>query len=304
MGFGPSNFQFGQGGNQQPNYQQQNYIPQRPQWNGGQQWGGNFGRAPSMQQPFSNPLQPAAQGPMHPPTMNPSMTQASPSGLAPPASILGSPTGSMPQGMTGDSAMNQPAVSAGAMPQSNPSQSPAPISTGSVLGGPPQSFARGGSFHAPVMRPSMDPQPKGLVASPVAGRTDRLPVSAKPHSYVIPADVVSGLGQGNTEAGGRILDAMLKQGPYGSAGAKPMGGHGVGIPRAPAMAKGLAAGGSTDEDGVPIIIAGGEYLCDPEIVAALGGGDPEQGHEILDQMVKSIRKQVIEQMKSLPGPVK
>lgn len=158
--------------------------------------------------------------------------------------------------------------------------------------------------HAPQIRTPAQAasHPKGLVASPIAGRTDRLPVNAKPHSYVIPADVVSGLGQGNTMAGGRILDAMLKQGPYGSAGASPMKAHGS-LPKAP-MPKGLAAGGPTDDDGVPIIIAGGEYMIEPEIVAALGGGDPEKGHAVLDKMVKTIRKQVIEQLSKLPGPVK
>jgi hypothetical protein len=125
-------------------------------------------------------------------------------------------------------------------------------------------------------------------------------MNVKPNSYVIPADIVSGLGQGNTMAGGRILDAMLKQGPYGSAAAKPVAGHGVGIPKPPGH---FADGGQT-QDGVPIITAGGEFLVDPETVAAMGGGDPKKGHEILDRMVATIRKQIISQLKKLPGPVK
>lgn len=131
----------------------------------------------------------------------------------------------------------------------------------------------------------------GLIASPVAGRTDRLPMNVKPNSYVIPADVVSGLGQGNTMAGGRILDAMLKNGPHMQAS-----------PAAQTPPAGFADGGAVN--GVPIIVAGGEYRVDPEIVAALGGGDANKGHELLDKMVISIRKQTIKQLKTLPGPVK
>lgn len=120
----------------------------------------------------------------------------------------------------------------------------------------------------------------GLIASPVAGRTDRLPVHAAPDSYIIPADVVSGLGQGNTMAGERILDAMFQ--PYA----------------------GKARGGTVQNSGVPIIVAGGEYAVNPGIVAAIGGGDPKKGHATLDKMVVGIRKQTIKQLSKLPGPVK
>lgn len=130
----------------------------------------------------------------------------------------------------------------------------------------------------------------GLIASPVAGRTDRLPMNVKPNSYVIPADVVSGLGQGNTMAGGRILDAMLKHGPHMKAATAAHGAHH------------FADGG--ESEAAPIIVAGGEYLVHPDVVAALGGGDHEGGHKQLDDMVLKVRKQTIKQLNNLPGPQK
>src|SRR5581483_4165756 len=40
--------------------------------------------------------------------------------------------------------------------------------------------------------------PGGLIESDSAGRTDRVPLAVGTDAHVIPADVVSGLGQGNT----------------------------------------------------------------------------------------------------------
>ena len=55
----------------------------------------------------------------------------------------------------------------------------------------------------------------GLLTSPVAGRTDHLPISPAAGSYVVPADVVSGLGEGNTLAGANIMQRILDTGPMG-----------------------------------------------------------------------------------------
>ena len=55
----------------------------------------------------------------------------------------------------------------------------------------------------------------GLLASPIAGRTDKLAVSPAAGSYVIPADVISGLGEGNTLAGANVMQRMLETGPHG-----------------------------------------------------------------------------------------
>jgi hypothetical protein len=46
-----------------------------------------------------------------------------------------------------------------------------------------------------------------LIHSPVPGRVDRIPMRARTGSYILPADVVSGLGQGNTYAGAKMWGA-------------------------------------------------------------------------------------------------
>lgn len=135
----------------------------------------------------------------------------------------------------------------------------------------------------------------GMINSPVAGRTDRLPMGVKPSSYIVPADVVSGLGQGNSSAGANALSRMFKMGPYGSGMAKPPGAR-----------RGFADGGDVAAPGdaptVPIMAAGGEFVVDPATVASIGGGDIEKGHAILDSMVAQTRKKTIKTLRKLPKP--
>lgn len=182
----------------------------------------------------------------------------------------------------------------------------------------------------------------GLVHSTVAGRTDRLPVSVPAGAYVIPADVVSGLGEGNTLAGAKVLDRMMHSGPFGTtpmtsrgpdrmpgyppAGPeKAMGGEVDGapnlsgqltmppmpMPQAPGIIPGgiappMARGGNADDTGetVPIIIAGGEYVVHPDSVKMVGKGDLTKGHDHLDTFVKNVRSATAKKMQSLPGPKK
>jgi len=135
----------------------------------------------------------------------------------------------------------------------------------------------------PVPPPEgMDVKPHvGPIHSAVAGRTDHLPMHVPSGSYVIPADIISAMGEGNTMAGFRIMNDITKM--YGE------------IPKA------FAGGGMTDEK-VPIVAAGGEYVIAPEIVAALGGGDMDIGHQELDDFVKKMRAKTVKTLKSLPGP--
>jgi hypothetical protein len=55
---------------------------------------------------------------------------------------------------------------------------------------------------------------------------------------------------------------------------------------------------------VDIVAAGGEFIVPPDKVAELGGGDLKRGHDLLDAMVKHIRKTTIKTLKRLPGPKK
>lgn len=145
------------------------------------------------------------------------------------------------------------------------------------------------------------------------GRTDQLPINVGRGSYVIPADVVSGLGQGNSSAGHNVINRMFGTGPYG-VGLARQGGSLMRPPSAPrplsspmgSMGKsglGFAAGGSVG-DAVPIKAAGGEHVLDPDTVAKIGHGDIDVGHKILDSWIKGQRAKLIKTLKTLPGPAK
>jgi hypothetical protein len=144
---------------------------------------------------------------------------------------------------------------------------------------------------------------KGPIHSPVAGRTDHLPMNVESGSYVIPADIISAMGEGNTMAGFKIAKHMFSSHPYFQEAKMPYGmksntpyGGGAG----PYGAK-LAAGGKAP---VEIVAAGGEYVITPQEVEQIGGGDIDHGHEILDHFVTGYRQKTIDTLKKLPGPKK
>jgi hypothetical protein len=122
----------------------------------------------------------------------------------------------------------------------------------------------------------------GAIKAPVAGRTDHLPMHVPSGSYVIPADIVSAIGEGNTEHGFDIIDHMVKER--------------------------MAAGGDVNEadeaNPVAIVAAGGEYVIPPGAVRGFGGGDLDAGHRALDEWVKAERATTIATLKKLPPPKK
>lgn len=125
----------------------------------------------------------------------------------------------------------------------------------------------------------------GPIHSPVAGRTDHLPMHVPAGSYVIPADVVSGYGEGNTMAGFKRLNMTF--------------GHKGGAP------KGRAEGGAAMAgEPVPIVAAGGEYVIHPDVIVQIGGGDMDRGHKELDDFVKASRAKTVKTLQKLPGPKK
>lgn len=141
----------------------------------------------------------------------------------------------------------------------------------------------------------------GPIHSPVAGRTDHLPMHVPSGSYVIPADIISAMGEGNTMAGFKHIRRMFAEVkfsgipydggsmPYGATG----GPYGGSLPH-------KADGG--DVEGVPIVAAGGEYVLSPEEVRYAGDGDMDSGHKALDEFVKRYRSETIKTLKNLPGP--
>jgi len=93
-------------------------------------------------------------------------------------------------------------------------------------------------------------------------------------AFVVPADVVSALGNGSTDAGVRLLNQYLGQ-------AMPIEGEGDGLSDdVPA----------TIEGSQPARVADGEVYVPPEIVAQLGNGDPERGAAMLYVMMDKIRE--------------
>ena len=139
--------------------------------------------------------------------------------------------------------------------------------------------AMGGMSPPKPQTPATSKLHVGPIHSPVAGRTDHLPMHVPSGSYVIPADIVSALGEGNTMAGFRTVKTMFSKAPSGA----------------------YAEGGSVGEP-VAIVAAGGEYVLTPDEVAWAGGGNMDVGHKALDQWVKQTRAETISTLKKLPGP--
>ena len=121
---------------------------------------------------------------------------------------------------------------------------------------------------------------EGPIHSPVSGRTDHLPMHVASGSYVIPADIISAMGEGNTMSGFKQMNQIL-------SGAKA-------IPK--------ADGGPISA--VPIVAAGGEYVVTPHEVLWAGDGDMDRGHAAFDGFVTGMRAKTIKTLKALPGPKK
>ena len=64
-----------------------------------------------------------------------------------------------------------------------------------------QSRAEGGDVNAKIH--------VGPIHSSVAGRTDHLPINVPSGAYVLPADIVSAMGEGNTMAGFQVANEVF-----------------------------------------------------------------------------------------------
>jgi hypothetical protein len=93
-------------------------------------------------------------------------------------------------------------------------------------------------------------------------------------AFVVPADVVSALGNGSTDAGVAVLNEYLGM-------AMPIEGAGDGLSDdIPASIDGEQ----------PARVADGEVYIPAEVVAMLGGGNPDEGSKKLYQMLDRIRE--------------
>jgi hypothetical protein len=164
----------------------------------------------------------------------------------------------------------------------------------------------------------------GMIGGSGGGRTDRLPMVVGAEAHVVPADVMSALGQGNSAHGGPVLEAALGggTGPYNTKLPTPRIEHNewTSLPRPPPVPRGAiqgtaAEGGRTDEP-TSILAASGEFVVRPDQVEALGQRAIEQGmakkgespvmagHRLLDEMIAHVRKFQMEWLKHAPPPKK
>lgn len=155
-----------------------------------------------------------------------------------------------------------------------------------------------------MLKPKVGKLHVGPIHSAVAGRTDHLNMHVPKGAYVLPADIVSGVGESNTAAGFKVIRTLFGEPdyvegePYGVAPARlPYGVN------SPGRAEGGAAPAIEDE-GVPIIAAGGEVVLSPAQVRRIGKGSLDDGHKILDLFVKQVRANNISTLRKLPGPKK
>lgn len=131
---------------------------------------------------------------------------------------------------------------------------------------------------------------EGALHGATGGRADQIPGAVRSGAHVLPADIVSHMGQGNTQAGVARLDQLFKSGPYGMK-----------LPQMRRGRRGFADGGAAD-DPIPVMLSDGEYVIPPEVVAEIGGGDVGLGHDVLDQWILSQRQDAINTLASLPPP--
>jgi hypothetical protein len=114
----------------------------------------------------------------------------------------------------------------------------------------------------------------GPIIGDTGGRADKVNMSVPSGAYIIPSDVVSGLGEGNTLHGMKIIERMFPHpGTKGTSKGEP----------------------------VPIAAAHGEVSISPEQLKAKFG-DVDHAHKIMDHWVVHERKNIIHTMSRLPGP--
>lgn len=140
----------------------------------------------------------------------------------------------------------------------------------------------------------------GPLVSTVPGRTDLHFTHVPSGAYVIPADIVSAHGQGNTLAGMEKLHKLFNLHQHNSHT----------MPKFPSRAKSMAKGGHDKHVGkpVPVKLAGGEIVLPPsavhETMERLHGRklSLDEAHKHMDKWVVNERKKLRKTLAKLPGP--
>ena len=99
---------------------------------------------------------------------------------------------------------------------------------------------------------------KGPIHSSVAGRTDHLPMHVASGSYVIPADIISAMGEGNSMAGFKVAQNIFSRQNHNVTKGTPYGEHGLpyGVPTPRKAEGGNLSGAShrSPENGIGTLI--------------------------------------------------
>lgn len=235
-------------------------------------------------------------------------------GVAPQIGQMANPGGVMSQAMQPAMPGNNPTtplmaqsppngVAAGGMPpaMSGP-QTQMAAGTPGLAGS--RGFAAGGGISLPTS--GHTPTFKGPIISAVPGRTDNHLTHVPSGSFVIPADIVSAHGEGNTLAGMHTLQKLFKMGSHA--------GNPSAIPGSDSSIRKLSQGGSPSDKhvGKPVKVklAGGEIVVPPENVHETMSRVTKkklslsQAHAALDKWVINERKKLRKTLAGLPGPAK
>lgn len=105
--------------------------------------------------------------------------------------------------------------------------------------------------------------------------------------YVIDAYTVAALGNGSSDAGGKLLDQALPQVENTDGSKVGMVQEEIGDGMSDNVSYDVANGGDITE----ARISQDEYIVDANQVKALGDGDVEEGNDRLDKLREEIRKQ-------------
>ena len=162
----------------------------------------------------------------------------------------------------------------------------------------------------------------GFLHGATPGQADQIKTQAPPGAYVIPAEVIAGLGQGNGLSGARIMQAFINSGPYGTPLPRSSS-RGTGMPRPPSaqlvreseegkfkkggtipifMPQARASGGA-NRGSTPVDLSDGEFVVHPKDVDRFGFGDRDAGHRFFDKWVMRKHKQHIKALQAYRGPV-
>jgi len=143
----------------------------------------------------------------------------------------------------------------------------------------------------------------GPLVSTVPGRTDLHFTHVPSGAYVIPADIVSAHGQGNTLAGMEKLHKLFKLDSHSSHSA----------PKFPSRPRAMAKGGHSDKHvgkPVPVKLAGGEIVLPPSAVHETmqrlhnKSMSLDEAHRAMDSWVVNERKKLRKTLAKLPGPAR